>query len=460
MPSRRRLLRAAAAAGLAAPVAGADPAPGPANAGPPSPPTASPTATPATVAAGPPPKRWSERYRHGEENFANALARAPDGGCLLAGLTGPYRDYRTWLVRVDATGRVRWERTYGSRPNYPQAVVADDGGFVVAGATVLNDPGWNEEAVTEARVRRVDCDGEPVWRRGFPADGDTTATDLVRTADGFAVAGGTGDPAGDRSRAWLATLDRSGRERRSWTFAPDRHAGANAVVETGAGLLVAGGSRRSDEPHEPSGDDAWAALVDGAGRTRWRRTYGSGAGDRFEAAVADGDGAVLAGVRGYVASDDGTAWLVRLDAGGDPTWERAYDGVASDWDWIHDLHRDGDGFLLAGTREPPGDDRRGAWLLRAGPAGRRQWTRTYLDGDHFRGEAVVATPDGGYLLAGSAGGIGEAAGLLKLGGDPPPPAADLPRLLGGGAVAGLAGLGVLLWVFRDQLGLAAGPDEA
>jgi hypothetical protein len=185
------------------------------------------------------------RREHGAGG--GALARAADGGYVLAGHTESFgagkRD--VWLLKIDAGGVEQWRRTHGG-PDDEGALYLEatsDDGFVVSG-------GVSRDGSSDILVLKVDKEGRELWRRtlGEPSsndinhglmsypDGRVLVTGYTQSwgskeHDVFAavvgpdgavrrvdVNGGAGD-----DRAMTASLDVSGR---AWLVGYTRSAGA------------------------------------------------------------------------------------------------------------------------------------------------------------------------------------------------------------------------------------------
>ncbi|OUJ69901.1 hypothetical protein BXP70_25900 [Hymenobacter crusticola] len=107
-------------------------------------------------------------------------------------------------------------------------------------------------------------------------------------------------------------------------------------------------------------------------------------------------------------------WVIKLNAQGQPQWDRTYGG--DQFDDLHDLQvtRDG-GYLLAGTstsgtsgdKTHPSQGGADYWIVKLNAAGEKQWDRTIggPGGDDLN--CLRQLPDGSYLLAGtSASAVG------------------------------------------------------
>jgi hypothetical protein len=316
-----------------------------------------------------------------------------------------------------------------SRRRDQRVAPATDGGALLAGVTnedyTLDDPGH-----ADPYLAAVGADGVVRWARTYQPDApDGRANALVRTADGFVLAGSAavdGAP-----RPWAVGLDAAASTR--WTFRPvqeGREGGVGAALPRGDGGVLLAGSDRPVGASDAEGrtEDAWVARVDD-GETDWRRRFDDAGGDRIEALAPARDGGfVVLGRRGFARDDAGVGWLAGLDRGGAVRWENTYPRDA--WNWHHGLAPVGDGYLLVGTREEgPDTDERGAWLLRVDAEGRVVWQRQFETGT--RGFAVHPLSDGGVLVGGDRhldGPRGAGGWLAKIGGDPAPASGgtDLP----------------------------------
>jgi len=98
-----------------------------------------------------------------------------------------------WLIRMDASGEILWQRTYGGQGHdwaYPIQRLAS-GGFAVAGAFLggsLPDvrPQYGE---TDAWILCLDAQGNKLWEQVFGGDTMDYAVHISQTADGGFVVG-------------------------------------------------------------------------------------------------------------------------------------------------------------------------------------------------------------------------------------------------------------------------------
>ncbi|HEY3358235.1 MAG TPA: hypothetical protein VGQ83_33615 [Polyangia bacterium] len=99
-------------------------------------------------------------------------------------------------------------------------------------------------------------------------------------------------------------------------------------------------------------------------------------------------------------------------------WARSYGGATYDWAQALDATTDG-GYVIAGYTGSFGAGERDAWIVKLDGDGQIEWQRTYGGPAADEARAVRQTPDGGYLVAGLTASFGAGATdvwVLKLDG--------------------------------------------
>ncbi len=137
---------------------------------------------------------WSQTYGGIREEQAYSLIQTSDGGYALAGRTSSFgSDYSCfWLVKVDSSGNLEWNKTYEGTGfldamNIAYSVVeASDGGYAIAGTAepeLYNHDFW---------LVKVDSSGNMEWNKTYGGPDVDVAYSVVETSDGgYALAGYT-----------------------------------------------------------------------------------------------------------------------------------------------------------------------------------------------------------------------------------------------------------------------------
>ncbi len=146
--------------------------------------------------------------------------------------------------------------------------------------------------------------------------------------------------------------------------------------------------------------DFWLVKTDALGGMEWNRTYGgAGADEAWGLAVTSDGGYAIAGNTNSFGAGNYDFWLVKTDANGSMKWNKTYGGTKEEW--VRSLVATSDGgYALAGDTESFGAGRHDFWLVKTDALGNMQWNKTYGGTEDDYAHSVVATPDGGYAVAG------------------------------------------------------------
>ena len=236
------------------------------------------------------------------------------------------------------------------------------------------------------------------WERTFGGRSvDAARAVLPAREGGFLLVGHTSSEGAGKNDGWAIRLDGRGNKLGERTFGGNYDDLFNAAVAAPeGGFLLVGYT----ESRGVGKSDGWAIRLDGRGNKLWERTFGGKKYDVFAAAVAAPEGGFL--LVGYSRSEGAgkaDAWAIRLDEKGGRLWKRTFGG--SSWDEANAVAATADGgFLLAGGASSMGAGKSDGWAIRLDGKGRKLWERAFggIYGDVF--EAAVATKEGGFLLAG------------------------------------------------------------
>jgi hypothetical protein len=268
--------------------------------------------------------RWQKSYHRTYQDPFASLETTSNTGYVLAtsGLeavqTSPYTEYWALSIqKLDMDGNVDWQSVYGTTNDGPyRATVLEthDGGYLLAGGAM----GWSFFV-------KLDTERHVQWAKEYVQAWDAT----LATDDGGYIALVT-DIGGSSGRAALAKLDADGNAQ--WMRTYDRRVNLRSMQKTRdggfilAGYITVGCSTCQDALKWQT--DLSVLKVDSKGEIQWQRAYG---GPRYDAATkvlqtSDGGYAVL----GYTDSSyleingDGEVWLIKLDGNGNMQWQRTY----------------------------------------------------------------------------------------------------------------------------------------
>ena len=393
----------------------------------------------------------------------------------------PYADAR--VARLNATGGLVWQRCLGGTGGDSASAVQQttDGGYIVAGGTSsVNGDVTGNHGSTDAWVVKLNATGAVIWQKCLGGGGIDTAKAVQQTADGgYIVAGSTASTDGDVTGshggygdsafdAWVVKLNATGGLVWQKCLGGTDRDGATAVQQTADGGYIVAGSTSSNDGdvsgvHGGTSDsrapDIWVVKLDAAGSPAWQKCLGGTGTDEDAVVRQTADGGYI--VAGKPWSTDGDVsghhggyfdfWVVKLDAAGSIVWQTCLGGSGEDIARAIQQTADG-GYIVAGTTQSTNGDVSGvhggygytpvdAWVVKLDATGSIVWQKCLGGSSHDRAFAARQTADGGYVIAGEtfsadgdvAGIHGEStdAWVVKLGAVlvPPttkPPADDLP----------------------------------
>lgn len=289
---------------------------------------------------------WIRHYGGIYNDNGYVCRRLTGGDLVMVGSTYSYGagDYDMYVVRLDSNGSHVWDMTYGgSDADYGYDLVTLSGGDLVAVGSTKSFGHGNRDVYL---VKINGANGSMIWSKTIGGTADD---------DGFSI---------------RATLD--------------------------GGFIICGTTNSFG-----NGSDVYLIRTDSLGDTLWTRTYGGSAGDVGSAVrpLADG-GFVIVGSTGSYGVGYSSVYLVRVNSDGDTLWTTTYGGTRADMGY--DVQPTSDnGFILAGTTAPTGQNYYDAYLVKADSLGAIQWEKTYGGIYEDRAYSVAQTGDGGYIFAGT-----------------------------------------------------------
>jgi len=315
-----------------------------------------------------------------------------DGGCAIVGVWAKDRSHRSdaLLMALDHDGTPRWTRTYGGDgEDVGYGVVRTDDGFAIAGvdgtSPLRRSWGWLIETDQEGLERRV---------HRFGVRGAARNLALATDARGFVLVGD------DDDAPFTAHLDDDGHV--DWrhtcfgtrlTLAPtrdDQNGGEQRSIQPYKGGTISGGTFDA-HARSPRNRQDHAALeaLDERGRRRWHyHAWGVESSAIHQLAVR---GAEVWAV-GHVGSRTRSPTIWRLDAdSGQLLWhDDAVERRLRELGEFTAINATEDGWVIAGNLDEVG------WIGQLDSAGRPIWERTIASNDlHVRDVAVM---EGGDLM--------------------------------------------------------------
>jgi hypothetical protein len=320
---------------------------------------------------------WNQTYGGKKFETAYSLVETSDGGYAIAGDTQSFGagDSDFWLVKTDENGTVEWTKTYdkGADERAYSLVEASDGGYVLAGDISYSSDdlgyGWSD-----AWLVKTDESGNLEWSRRYGGAGFDCAYGLVEASDGGYVLVGFTQVWGDGwNDFWLVKTDPNGNLDWSHTYGGDRPQNAYALVEASdGGYVLAGFTELSDAELSAF----WLVKTDKYGYMAWNQTIGVDYDYAWALVEVSDGGYALAGRTDYLAPDGYDVVLIKTDKNGKVKWNQTYGSEMSEEAYSLVATSDG-GFIIAGYTSSSGYEYPDCWLTKTDANGDMQWNRTY-----------------------------------------------------------------------------------
>lgn len=403
--------------------------------------------------------QWQRTLGGDKNDDLVKVVSTKDGGYVAAGtsysgITGLKTDTSRggsdyWVVKLDDTGAIAWQRTLGGNNNdlITDVIATNDGGCLLGGTSQSSLSGDRTEAsrgMGDLWIVKLNSAGIIEWQKALGGTSNDYKPYLWQSPvdSGYFIGGTSSSPiSGEKSEMprgnlsndyWVVKLDKNGNKKWDKTIGSndftDDLTGVLGLVENGYLVYGMTTAKASGDKTDTArgGFDYWIVRIDDTGRILWDKTIGTDATDRLIEIKQTRDGGFIVGgqTNGNISFEKSEParggydyWLIKLDQNGDMSngWQRTIGGNYNDMLASVEIEDDGSyligGYsssLISGENTEPvrgGDD---YWLMRVGEAGHILWQRKY--GDAYNGIPLnsildVCTSfgialDGGYIAGG------------------------------------------------------------
>jgi hypothetical protein len=208
---------------------------------------------------------WNQTYGGAGSDHAYALTATADGGYFLAGSTGSFgfENGNSWLIKIDASGKMQWNRTYGGPGwlGFRSIIATADGGYALAGTAT------DHSSIGDFWLLKIDASGNVLLNQTYGAENEHAYQIVASPDGGYAIVGfrahGT---SADEADAWLIKTDRYGNMTWSRSYgSPYADAAYTLVATSDGGYALAG--TWSYLVNRVLGGSVWLIKTDQEGRT-------------------------------------------------------------------------------------------------------------------------------------------------------------------------------------------------
>lgn len=237
-----------------------------------------------------------------------------------------------WIVKTDMTGNLQWQKCLGGTGNEEAygVIPTSDGGYIAAGNTgSSNGDVTGNHGSTDVWIVKLDSSGNIQWQKCFGGTGAESAASVIQTADGgYAAIGITnsnnGDVSGNHgglSDYWIIKFDAAGILTWQKCLGGTLDDQGTTILQTSDGGFIAAGYSNSvngDVTNNHGLYDQWIVKLNSSGAIQWQKCFGGiGSEDCFALCINNESEYVTAGSsdlsNGDVSGNNGQAdfWIVK-----------------------------------------------------------------------------------------------------------------------------------------------------
>lgn len=305
---------------------------------------------------------WSKTFGGSDDDRGRDAIQTNDNGFLITGfsrssdgdVSSNQGNYDFWTLKLDATGTIIWEKSFGFSGSDQAYVVKEttDNGFLLGGSLDVSASGGqgnskSRHAGGDFWLIKIDENGAKLWSRYFGGLFTDTLYDIEETNNGDYLLVGSSDSSdtditnniGDYD-FWIVKLDKEGNKIWEKNYGGTQPDEAYTITKTADNqFLIAGNSRSADVnvSQNRGSSDIWLIKINGDGDLIWEKSYG---GSNFEIANK-----IIKGNQGNfyltgssrsldfdVSKNEGNKdiWIIKINENGNLIWEKSIGGSELD----------------------------------------------------------------------------------------------------------------------------------
>lgn len=315
---------------------------------------------------------WQHTYGGTWGEYLADIKSTPDGGYVFVASTASsdgnvtfnHGNYDFWVVKLDASGNIQWEKTYGgTKADEAKSIsLTSDGGYIICGQTLSNDgdvTGFHGTVAHDVWVIKIDSLGNLIWNKSLGGSSTDHGKCIIQVADGgYILAGNTKSLDGQVSQHigmsvcamdyWVIKLSPLGEIEWDKCIAasvgsPDLGSSyAEDIIQTSDGGFLLSGYGNANYGYSPEQGMFGYQIVKltATGGITWQKKFGGFENDQPSKAIETVDGNfVIAGfsrsTNGYITTHHGNfsnddLWILKIDTAGGIMWQQCYGGSDSE----------------------------------------------------------------------------------------------------------------------------------
>ena len=279
--------------------------------------------------------QWSKTLGGTNDDYINNIILNTNGNYIISAATKStdgdvtfnHGGYDAWILELDLTGNIVWQKTYGgSNTEQGHVIQTSDGGYLFAGQTLSNDGDVSgNHGDDDFWVFKINSTGIMQWQKCFGGSASEVATSVKQTSDGYLISGITfsndGDVTGNHGGgdAWVIDIGATGNLVWENCFGGALNEGGPYLMKTADdGCIISGKSSSFNTPCTGF-YDMWIVKIDPNGNQVWQSIFGGSNNDGASSMLTTPDGNYMvagttASLGGEIIGNHGgiDIWLLKL----------------------------------------------------------------------------------------------------------------------------------------------------
>ena len=331
-------------------------------------------------------------------DYGWSMSRTSDGGYIIGGATNSFGagGYDFYMVKLDGAGNLQWTRTIGGTAwDWGYSIIqTSDGGYAITGYT-------QSSFVIGFRaiyVVKLDVQGNLQWTKTIGGASTDEAWSIIQTSDGgYAITGYTWSFGVGGYDVYVVKLDAQGNLQWTRTIGGGNSDVGLSIIQTSDGGYAIAGRTNS---FGAGNYDVYVVKLNAQGNLQWTRTIGGTNRDEGSSIIQTSDGGyAIVGWTNSFGAGNYDVYVVKLNAQGNLQWTRTIGGTNQDGGWSIIQTSDG-GYAVAGWTGSFGAGDLDVYVVKLNGQGNLQWTKTIGGVNEDRGNSILQTDDGDYIIAG------------------------------------------------------------
>lgn len=298
--------------------------------------------------------QWEHSYGGTNYEVGTCIKQTSDGGFILAGIgssndgdeTGNHGDSDYWIVKINSTGAVQWQRSYGGtfEDNAHDISETTDGGYIISGYSSSNDFDVSgNHGLGDYWVVKINSVGVIQWQQSYGGTAAESGGPIKQTTDGgYIICSSTNSNNGDvfgsngANDYWIVKINSLGVIQWQKCFGGSGNDFARDIKQTSDGGYIVCGNSNSTNGNvtdNHGNDDYWVIKLDNTGAVQWKKSYGGSLFDFANSIIQTTEGGYLISGRSNSIDGDRTSsqgvydnWLVKISNSGVIEWEKNFGG--------------------------------------------------------------------------------------------------------------------------------------